>query len=255
MKLHIAAYETKNERQKNKSKRRLYNNNIINIIVFFLVLKTIPSISTQGIRAMKTHYDTLNVSSNASKAEIKQAFHKLSLKYHPDLTKSKSTTNSELFKQISSAYSVLSDDVQRQKYDLELDDWKRFGQHRRRPHPGSGGFATGDDFGSQRAGSRTSYSSFHRILDVIYKPRNLVFGVTLGLFAASAIKSMLGIKWNVQHAEKKKLVGDGKKKLVEAWMNPKTGQWEQPAPWSKTFQQLNPEIHLVPRENVKPSRQ
>ena len=64
---------------------------------------------------------------------------------------------------------------------------------------------------------------------------------------------MLGVEKELTHSQKSKLVGDGKKKLVEAWKNPKTGQWEQPAPWSKSFQQLNPKIHMVPRENVRPS--
>ncbi len=67
---------------------------------------------------MKSHYETLNVQPTATKNEIKKAFHKLSLKYHPDLTNSKSTTNKELFKQISNAYSVLSDEKQKRRYDL-----------------------------------------------------------------------------------------------------------------------------------------
>lgn len=204
---------------------------------------------------MKSHYDTLNISSSASKEEIKKAFHKLSLKYHPDLNKSKGTTNNELFKQISSAYSVLSDDVQRQKYDLDLNDWNRFGQYRRRGHPGSGGgFGHHAAEGHHAHSGGGGYSNFHRFLDGIYKPKNMVVGLTLGFIAVSTVKSIFGIEHVAQHADKKRIVGDGKKKLVEAWMNPKTGQWEQPAPWSKTFQELKPEIQLVPREQVRPAR-
>lgn len=208
---------------------------------------------------MKSHYDTLNIPATATKEEIKKSFHKLSLKYHPDLTKSKSTTNNELFKQISSAYTVLNNDKQRQMYDLELNDWNKFGQHRRQPG-GGGGFGGGgfgqsqnsntDIFGNRRTGS----GGFHSFAEGIFKPRNVVIGVTLGLIAVSTFKSVLGIEKDVQHAEKSNIIGDGKKKLVEAWKNPKTGQWEQPAPWSKTFQQLKPEIHLVPRKDVRPSR-
>lgn len=199
---------------------------------------------------MKSHYDTLRIPPTATKDEIKKAFHKLSLKYHPDL--SKSTTNNELYKQISSAYTTLSDDVQRQAYDLELNEWKKFGQHRRRPG-GHGGFGNNntDAFGNRRAGS--SYGKLH-ILEGIYKPKNMIIGVTLGLIAVSTIKTVLGIEGDVNHAEKKKIVGDGKTKLVEAWMNPKTGQWEQPAPWSESFRQLNPKIHKIPRKDVRPSR-
>mmetsp|Transcript_15441 Transcript_15441/g.23254 ORF Transcript_15441/g.23254 Transcript_15441/m.23254 type:complete len:204 (-) Transcript_15441:1668-2279(-) len=202
---------------------------------------------------MKSHYETLNVSPTATKDEIKKSFHKLSLKYHPDLQKSAATTNSELFKQISSAYTTLSDDVQRQRYDLELDEWKKFGRHRRPQHPGNGGPGSGntDIFGNRR--SQSSYGKFH-ILEGIYKPKNMIIGLTLGLVAVSTVKSVLGIKDDVKHSQKASIVGDGRKELVEAWKNPKTGQWEQPAPWSKSFQKLNPKIHMVNRADVRPSR-
>ncbi len=202
---------------------------------------------------MKSLYETLDVSPTATQDEIKKSFHKLSLKHHPDLQKSSSTTNNELFKQISSAYAVLSDAKQRQKYDLELDEWKKFGRHRR-PFPGSsGGGSHGntDIFGNRR--SQSSYGKFH-ILEGIYKPKNMIIGLTLGLIAVSTVKSVLGIKDDVKHSQKGASIGDGKKELVEAWKNPKTGQWEQPAPWSKTFQKLNPEIHMVKRADVRPSR-
>ncbi len=201
---------------------------------------------------MRSHYDILNVSPNSTKEEIKKAFHQLSLQYHPDLTKSKSTTNNELFKQISSAYSVLSNDIQRQKYDLELDEWTKFGQHRRRSPHSNNGFG-GFDHHHSRHGGGGYTNNFHRILDGIYKPKNMVIGLTLSFIAVSTFKSIFGIERDLAHSEKKQIVGDGKKKLVEAYLNPKTGQWEQPAPWSKTFQKLNPEIHLVPRSQVRPS--
>jgi DnaJ-class molecular chaperone len=204
---------------------------------------------------MKSHYDTLNISPNATKEEIKKSFHKLSLKYHPDLTKSKDTTNNEFFKQISSAYTVLSDVKQKQKYDLELNEWNTFGRHRIRHPQGSGGFNgngnTTDIFGNQR--TRGSNSGKFRFIEGITKPKNVVIGLTLGFVAVASVKSMLGMEPDVKHAQNREIVGDGKKKLVEAWMNPKTKQWEQPAPWSKSFQKLNPKIHMVQRENVRPS--
>ena len=207
---------------------------------------------------MKSHYETLNVSPTATKEEIKKSFRQLSLKYHPDLTNSKSTTNNELFKQISSAYTVLSDKSQRQTYDLELNEWNTFGRYRRGGGgPGSAGGGGGsnerDIFGNRRTGGSSSgYGKFH-ILEGIYKPKNMIIGLTLGCIAVSTIKSMLGIESDSKHSQNKQIVGDGKKKLVEAWMNPITRQWEQPAPWSKSFQQLNPKIHMVKREDVRPS--
>ena len=61
------------------------------------------------------YYDILGVSRNATKDEIKRAYRKLALKYHPDRNKSKDAE--EKFKKISEAYAVLSDDEKRKKYD------------------------------------------------------------------------------------------------------------------------------------------
>jgi len=61
---------------------------------------------------MKDYYKILGVSRNASKDEIKRAFRKLAMEHHPDRG-----GNPEKFKEISEAYSVLSDDVKRRHYD------------------------------------------------------------------------------------------------------------------------------------------
>lgn len=64
------------------------------------------------------HYQTLQVSSQASAAEIKQAYRQLVKKYHPD---SQSTTaDHEQIVQINAAYEVLGDRQSRQHYDREL---------------------------------------------------------------------------------------------------------------------------------------
>jgi molecular chaperone DnaJ len=61
----------------------------------------------------KDYYETLGVDKKASKDEIKKAFRKLAHKYHPD----KNGGDGAKFKEISEAYSVLSDDKKRSEYD------------------------------------------------------------------------------------------------------------------------------------------
>jgi molecular chaperone DnaJ len=63
----------------------------------------------------RDYYEVLGVSRNASKDEIKNAYRKLALQYHPD--RNKAPESEEKFKEISEAYAVLSDDEKRQQYD------------------------------------------------------------------------------------------------------------------------------------------
>jgi len=63
----------------------------------------------------RDYYETLGVGKDATKEEIKKAYKKLALKYHPDVSKDKDSE--ERFKEISEAYAVLSDENKRQQYD------------------------------------------------------------------------------------------------------------------------------------------
>ncbi len=61
----------------------------------------------------KDYYETLGVSKNASKGEIKKAFHKLAHVHHPDKNKG----DDKKFKEVNEAYQTLSDDKKRANYD------------------------------------------------------------------------------------------------------------------------------------------
>lgn len=62
------------------------------------------------------YYQILGVSKDASKADIKKAFRKLAVKYHPDKTRGDKAAEDK-FKKINEAYAVLSDDKKRKQYD------------------------------------------------------------------------------------------------------------------------------------------
>ncbi len=66
--------------------------------------------------AKRDYYEILGVPRKASKGEIKKAYRKLAMQYHPD--RNKEPDAAEKFKEISEAYGVLSDDQKRQQYDM-----------------------------------------------------------------------------------------------------------------------------------------
>ena len=79
--------------------------------------------------AKRDYYEVLGVSKNASDAELKKAYRKLALKYHPDKNPDDSEAETK-FKEAAEAYEVLSNKDKRARYD-------QFG------HAGMGGAASG----------------------------------------------------------------------------------------------------------------
>ncbi|MBN1277346.1 MAG: DnaJ domain-containing protein [Deltaproteobacteria bacterium] len=67
--------------------------------------------------AGKDYYKILEVSKTASAGEIKKAYRKLALKYHPDRNKGDKSSEAK-FKEISEAYAVLSDPEKKKQYDM-----------------------------------------------------------------------------------------------------------------------------------------
>ena len=96
--------------------------------------------------AKRDYYEVLGVDKKASAADIKKAYRKIAIKYHPDRQGDKSDAEKkeaeEKFKEAAEAYSVLSDDQKRQQYD-------QFGFNG--PNMG-GGFGGFDGFGGGAGG-------------------------------------------------------------------------------------------------------
>ena len=66
---------------------------------------------------MENYYNILGVTETANEAEIKKAYRKLAMKYHPD--RNKGDLSAEMkFKEINEAYETLSDTQKRKNYDM-----------------------------------------------------------------------------------------------------------------------------------------
>lgn len=79
------------------------------------------------------YYETLGVSKGASEQEIKTAYRRAALKWHPD--RNKTSEASVKFKEITKAYEVLSDPKKKEMYDQYGEDTGRSG-------PSSGGYSS-----------------------------------------------------------------------------------------------------------------
>lgn len=69
---------------------------------------------------MKNHYQTLGIKRGASNDDIKSAYRKLALKFHPDKNNGDKFFE-ERFKEIQEAYEILSDPYEKGKYDTNYD--------------------------------------------------------------------------------------------------------------------------------------
>ena len=86
---------------------------------------------------MKDLYDIIGVSKQASQDEIKKAYRKLALKYHPDKNPDDQEAEKK-FKEAAEAYAVLSDEQKRSRYDQFGHAGVGMGDN-----PGQGGFSGG----------------------------------------------------------------------------------------------------------------
>ena len=114
--------------------------------------------------AKRDYYEVLGVDKNASEDDIKKAFKKAAMKYHPDRFANASDAEKkdaeEKFKEINEAYQVLSDTQKKQQYD-------QFGHAAFEPGGAgfgggfnTGGFDFGDIFGDIFGGGWSGFGGF-----------------------------------------------------------------------------------------------
>ncbi len=104
----------------------------------------------------KDYYKTLGVTKGASADEIKKSYRKLARKYHPDANEGDAKSEAR-FKEISEAYTVLSDDKRRKEYDEARSLFGGGGVRMPGSGPASGNYGGGSfDFGDifSNAGQR-----------------------------------------------------------------------------------------------------
>jgi curved DNA-binding protein len=93
----------------------------------------------------KDYYKVLGVNKNASPDEIKKAYRKLAVKYHPDKNKDNKAAE-EKFKAVNEAHEVLSDPEKRKKYDQLGSNWRQYENMGGRPSGGRGPAGGGGPF-------------------------------------------------------------------------------------------------------------
>src|SRR5450631_4443456 len=136
----------------------------------------------------RDYYRVLDLARNASEAEIKKAYRRLAMKFHPDRNPGDKDAEGK-FKEAKEAYEVLSDDAQRSIYDQH--GHAGIDASRQRGAGGSGfggaeafgdifGDVFGDIFGGGRRGGRSqSYRGADLRYEVQLDLREAVFGRSL----------------------------------------------------------------------------
>lgn len=180
----------------------------------------------------KDYYQTLGVDKKATQSDIKKAYRKLALKYHPDKNEGNAAAEAK-FKEVSEAYEVIGDPEKRKKYDELGANWKQYenagfqGSYGRQTHQRPGGYEEfefggqgfSDFFNSFFGGGGFSGNPFSESRRTVRKGRDIQAELQLNFAEAyhgvsktvsiNGSKIRLKIKKGIQDGQKLKVAGKG----------------------------------------------
>ncbi|KAF8063126.1 hypothetical protein N665_1184s0014 [Sinapis alba] len=163
---------------------------------------------------MVDHYQVLGVNRNATKQEVKEAFRRLAVKYHPD-KHTQSPDHVRLnatvrFKLVSEAYEVLNDDRKRASYNAvsDSDCFRRTGGSYSNPYGNRGGAGNGYGYGYGYSARNRQASSFSSGFESTFRyltTRAFLLNLALAggmYFAFTAIDSSGETLWKMRNSGK-----------------------------------------------------
>lgn len=167
---------------------------------------------------MTNHYHVLGLSENATQEEIKSAFKKLAIKYHPD----KHAGNHQMeekFKEINLAHQILSDEYEKARFDLKLK-YQQFSESESRPYTYRPANAEKWKYQARRQYSNGKVDYRQNAIATAY-----AFGITLMI----AILVMTGVWVKQSYDDKKleKLLAERRTTYTEARKSFNSGDYEK----------------------------